>query len=101
MLSTLGFSVIRAKDGMEAVEVFRQHKDEIRFVLSDMVTPRMNGKETLLTLRKIKPGIPVILASGYTEERVLEEWQSERPQSFLGKPYGFEALKDAISQALA
>ena len=101
MLSTLGFSVLKAKDGIEALEIFTQHKDAISFVLSDVAMPRMNGWETLLALRQIVPGIPVILASGYSEEQVLEEPQSERPQSFLGKPYGFQALSDAISRALA
>ena len=101
MLSTLGFSVLSARDGIEAVEVFRRHKDEILFVLSDVAMPRMDGWETLLALRQIMPGIPVILASGYTEELVMEKAQSERPQFFLEKPFSFQALKDAVNRALA
>ena len=100
MLSNQGFTVLRAMDGVEALEVFRQHKDEIRFVLSDVTMPRMNGWETLLALRKITPGIPVILTSGYSEEQVMEGAPSERPQAFLGKPYGFHALRDTIRRIL-
>ena len=100
MLSRLGFTVLTAMDGVEAVEVFRRHKDEIRLVLSDVLMPRMNGWETLLALRQIMPGIPVILASGYSVERVMEEAHSELPQAFLGKPFGLQVLRDTISQTL-
>jgi CheY-like chemotaxis protein len=101
MLSTLGFTVLRAMDGIEAVKVFRQHKDEIRLVLSDVAMPRMNGWDTLLALRQIKPGVRVILASGYGEEQVMEGAHAEFPQGFLGKPFGFQDLKEAINRALA
>lgn len=100
MLSRLGFTVLIAMDGVEAVEVFRRQKDEIRLVLSDVVMPRMGGWETLLALRQIMPGIPVILASGYSEEQVMEETHLERPQAFLGKPFGLQALSDTIRQTL-
>lgn len=101
MLSMLGFKVFSAMDGIEAVEVFRQHKDEIRFVLSDFAMPRMNGQETLTALRQIDPAIPVILASGYSEEQVLDGSQHECPQAFLAKPYGLQELKEAIRRSLA
>jgi CheY-like chemotaxis protein len=100
MLSMLGFTVLRAIDGIEAVAIFRQHRDDIRFVLSDVAMPRMNGWETLLALRQIMPGVPVILSSGYSEEQVMEGTHPERPQAFLGKPYGFQTLRDIIRRTL-
>ena len=100
MLSRMGFTVLVAMDGVEAVEVFRQQKDEIRLVLSDVAMPRMNGWETLLALRQIMPGIPVILASGYSELQVMEETHLERPQAFLRKPFGLQALRDTIRHTL-
>jgi len=96
LFSKLGFSVLSARDGIEAVEVFRQHKAEIRLVVSDVSMPRMNGWETLITLRDIDPDISVILVSGFSEEQVMEGIHLERPQAFLAKPYGLPALKDAI-----
>lgn len=101
MLSMLGFKVLSAMDGIEAVEVFRQHKDEIRFVLSDFAMPRMNGQEVLTALRQIVPSIPVILASGYSEEQVMDGTHHECPQAFLAKPYGLQELKEAIRHSLA
>ena len=100
MLSRLGFAVLSAMDGIDAVEVYRQHKEEIRLVLSDVAMPRMNGWETLLALRQITPNVPVILASGYSEEQVMEGVHHEHPQAFLAKPYGFDVLRDAIHGAL-
>ncbi len=101
LLKRLGFAVLQAKDGVEAVEVFRGNKDDVRCVLLDLTMPRMGGWETLAALRKIVPDVPVILASGYDRELVMAGDHPEKPQVFLGKPYQFRALTDAIGQALA
>ena len=100
MLKRLGFTVLEAKDGVEAVEIFRERKDEIRCVITDLTMPRMNGWETLTALRKLAPDIPVILASGYDKAQVMAGDHPELPQVFLGKPYKLKGLSDAISQAL-
>ncbi len=99
-LQRLGFAVLEAADGVEAVEVFRQHRDEISCVLCDLSMPRMDGWETLTALRQLTPGIPVILASGYSETEVMERDHLELPQAFLSKPYQIQALGDAIRRAL-
>ncbi|MHB9096819.1 MAG: PAS domain S-box protein [Syntrophales bacterium] len=101
MLTSLGFSVLKAKDGVDALELFRQRRDEIRLVLCDLTMPRMNGWETLTALRKLVPGIPVILASGYDKAHVMAGDHTEWPQAFLSKPYKFKELNDAITEALA
>jgi two-component system cell cycle sensor histidine kinase/response regulator CckA len=100
MLTRLGFTVLQAKDGVEGVEVFRQHQDEIRCVLCDLIMPRLDGWATLNALRQLKPGIPVILASGYDESEVMTGEHPEWPQVFLEKPFEFQGLRSAISQAL-
>jgi CheY-like chemotaxis protein len=100
LLAELGFTVLFAGDGLEALEIFLQHKDEIRFVLSDVSMPRMNGWEVLTALRHITPGLPVILTSGYTEEEVMEDDRPDRPKAFLAKPYELEELEIAICRAL-
>jgi CheY-like chemotaxis protein len=101
MLTHLGFGVLEAKDGVEAVEVFRQHQDEIRCVLSDLTMPRMNGWDTLAALRKLSPDIPVILSSGYDEAQVMAEKHPELPDAFLGKPYQIKGLQETINRVLA
>ena len=101
MLTRLGFTVLEARDGVEAVEVFRRHQDEIRCVICDLTMPRMNGWETLTALRKLSPDIPVILSSGYDEAQVMAGDHPERPQAFLGKPYQLNALSSTIHRVLA
>ena len=91
--------MLEARDGVEAVEVFRQHLDEIRCVLSDLTMPRMDGWETLAALRKLSPDIPVILSSGYDEAQVMAGEHPERPNAFLGKPYQLKELSDTIRRA--
>jgi len=100
MLVRLGFTVLSAGDGILAVEIFRQHQDEICLVLSDVYMPRMNGWETLSALRRIDPDIAVILISGYGEEQIMEGGHPDLPQAFLEKPYSFEVLKNALRRAL-
>jgi len=100
LLSSLGYSVLTAMDGIEAIEIFTQHEKEIRFVLSDFAMPRLNGLEALQKLRKISPDLKMILVSGYSEEQVMKGNFRERPQFFLKKPYSSQALKEAIARAL-
>ena len=101
LIEILGFELLTARDGVEAVEVFRENRERIRCVITDLTMPKMDGWGTLAALRQIDPEIPVILASGYDEARVLSEPHAERPQVFLGKPFGLQQLQDGLNQALA
>ncbi len=101
LLTRAGYRVLAAQDGVEAVELLRQHRVEVGCVLCDLTMPRMNGWETLAALRQLVPGIPVILASGYNEARVMEGNHPEQPQAFLSKPYAQETLLTVICQFLA
>lgn len=100
MLTHLGFTVLAARDGVEAVAVFTQHKDEISCVVCDLTMPHMDGWETLTSLRQLSPGVPVVLTSGYDEARVMAGAHPELPQSFLGKPFQLAALKNALAGAM-
>ena len=99
-LTRSGFTVLAAADGVEALEVFEQHRDEIRCVLCDLTMPRMNGWDTLTALRKLAPGIPVILASGYSEAQVMTGDHPELPQAFLSKPYELPTLREVIARVM-
>jgi PAS domain S-box-containing protein len=99
MLELLGCEVITAGDGVEALEVFRKHQDHVRCALLDLAMPRMDGWETLAALRALRPDLPVILASGYDEARVMQGDHPERPQTFLQKPYRMRELEEALGAA--
>ncbi|MCA1793985.1 MAG: PAS domain S-box protein [Desulfobacteraceae bacterium] len=100
MLTRLGYAVIEAQDGVEAVRLFQEHQNEIDCVLSDLTMPRMNGWETLTELRRMGADVPVILASGYDKESVMAGDHPELPQAFLNKPYSMAALKDVLVEVI-
>lgn len=101
MLTRMGFKVLEAIDGVDAVEIFKKHQDEIDVVLSDLTMPRMDGWETLVALRRIRPDLPVILASGHDESMVFAGDHLESPQAFLHKPYKRSTLKEALAEAMS
>ncbi len=96
VLGHLGFRVIPAGNGLEAVEIFRERKDEINLVILDLTMPGINGWETLAALRALRPDIPVILSSGYDEAMAMEGKHAELPQEFLHKPYSMAELRAAL-----
>jgi two-component system cell cycle sensor histidine kinase/response regulator CckA len=99
MLMRLGFAVVEARDGAEALELFPKHRDGIRVVLCDLTMPRLNGWQTLTALRQLAPGIPFILSSGYDEASAMAGDHPEQPHAFVSKPYQFEDLRAAIGKA--
>ncbi|MGD9733352.1 MAG: PAS domain S-box protein [Desulfamplus sp.] len=100
MLKRIGFEVISAVNGVEAVELFRKHKESVSCLITDLSMPELDGWGTLAEIRKIKPDIPAILASGYDEGFAMSRDNSEKPQAFLHKPYTMKDLKGALGQAL-
>jgi len=100
MINRLGFEVIMAKDGEEAVKIFRERRQEICLVLTDLTMPLLDGWETLKAVRRIRSDIPVILTSGYDEVTAMAQQHDERPQAFLNKPYRMDDLKRALARAL-
>jgi two-component system, cell cycle sensor histidine kinase and response regulator CckA len=100
MLTRLGFTVLEAPDGNEAVSVFRRRRDKIRWVLCDLSMPGMNGWETLTALRHLAPHLPVILTSGYDERQVMAGNHPDQPDAFLHKPFSMKDLGAAIRRVL-
>jgi len=101
MLARLGYAVLEAADGAQAVEVFRQHQGEIDCILCDVVMPHMSGWETIAAIREYDPDIPVILASGYNETHVMMAGNNEiTVQAFLEKPFLFSNLKEILAKVL-
>jgi signal transduction histidine kinase/CheY-like chemotaxis protein len=96
-----GFTVLQAKDGIEAVEIFKKHKDEISCVLTSLTMTRMGGWETIAALRAIRHDLPVVLASAYDEARAMAGKHAEMPDFFLNKPYDIDKLGDTIGKAIA
>jgi CheY-like chemotaxis protein len=101
LIELLGFKVLIATDGFKAVEVFRRHRGGIRCVITDLMMPHMNGWDTLAALRRLEPGLPVILASSLGMTEALPHQHPDHPQAFLQKPFRLPQLRDALGRALA
>ncbi len=99
-LKQLGFSVITAVDGLEAIERFRAHRDEIRCVLLDLKMPRMDGEEALPELQRIRADVPVILSSGYSEHDCTRQVAGSSLVGFLPKPYALAELRQKLRETL-
>jgi CheY-like chemotaxis protein len=100
MLRILGFEVLTASDGIQALEIFKNHNQEIKAVLLDMTMPHMDGEETFRELRRIKPDVRVLVSSGYNEHDVSQRFLGKGLAGFIQKPYTLGALSEAIRKAL-
>jgi len=100
LLQKQGFSVLTAQDGREGVQRFREHADRIDVVLLDMTMPGMNGDEVFRELRQIRPGVRVILSSGYNEQDATNRFTGKGLAGFIRKPYGLNDLTAAIRKLL-
>jgi len=100
VLGRMGFQVVEAADGLEALKLFQEHRHRIGAVLCDVMMPRMGGWDTLAALRRIDPGIPVVLTSGYDEAGATEAGRSDQPDAFLGKPWQINELRDVMARVL-
>jgi len=100
MLTKLGFSVLSAIDGKEAIELFHQRSSEICLILSDFAMPNMNGMQLLQAVRRIDGEIPIVLASGYSEEEVVNGQFRGDYAVFLEKPFGIVDLRKAVQISL-
>ena len=100
MLERLGFAVLEAADGAEAESVFRDHHQALAGVVLDLSMPRVDGVEALARLRAIQPSARVILASGFDRDDSLRRFTSERPTTFIHKPFRFSQLRAVLADVL-
>ena len=96
VLKSIGCSVFTAVGGREAIDVLQKNKDSIDCLLLDLSMPDMDGWQTLAALRKITPGLPAILCSGYDQVKVMDGEYAEQVQAFLHKPYSRNDLKNTL-----
>jgi len=101
LLQRLGYQVIRAQHGGEALEIYRERAAEIDLVLLDMSMPVMDGPETFENLRTINAEVRVVLYSGYSADAAAARLISDGARGFVQKPYAPGELADALSKAIA
>ncbi|MEQ9618315.1 MAG: ATP-binding protein [Deltaproteobacteria bacterium] len=100
ILETCCYRAITANDGVEAVALYKQNKEEIRVVVVDMMMPVMDGRSVIRELNRINPGVKIIAASGLKEQYNLAEETGAEISAFLSKPYTAETLLQTLHETL-
>jgi PAS domain S-box-containing protein len=100
MLNELGYRVLTANGGREAVRVYRENAGGVDLVAVDMVMPDLNGGETYEQLKTVNPAVKVLLMSGFSQSRMVEELLETGAAGFLQKPFDTRTLSLKIHEVL-
>ncbi len=100
ILEDLGYGVMLASDGREAVEIYRKQKKGIDLVIVDMMMPVMGGRETYQELRRINPEVKTLLASGYSQDSAAQQILDLGVKDFLHKPFSLEEISHKVREVL-
>jgi PAS domain S-box-containing protein len=100
MLEHLGYTVIIAADGKEAVEVFAEHKDRIDLLILDVIMPKKNGKQVYDEVRRMRPGVKALFMSGYTADVISSKGVLEEGMQFITKPASLRDLSQKMRDVL-
>lgn len=98
-LRELGFSVLSAEDGPAALEVIAAHP-EIRLLFTDVGLPRMNGRELADEARKLRPGLPVLFTTGYSQDEMFRQGKFASKTALLTKPFSRKRLAECVGRLL-
>ncbi len=99
-LQNLGYSVILAGNGEEAIEIYKSNLGEISLVFLDMIMPKLGGHSTFYQLKAINPDVKILLSSGYVSQEEIEDLLDHGASGFLHKPHKVQELAKAIRKIL-
>ena len=99
-LQKLGYSVLLAENGLDAVEIYEENPDQIDLVLLDMIMPKAGGHQTFYKIRAIDPEAKILLSSGFVSEAEVHALLPQGACGFLPKPHRLPAVARAIREVL-
>ncbi|MFA7402564.1 MAG: PAS domain-containing protein [Pelobacteraceae bacterium] len=100
LLNTMGFSVITALNGREALDIFSLHESEIDSVLLDLIMPEMGGLETYRFLRAVSPDVPIVFCSGYDIEAISAVVETDDHAEVVKKPFKPDQLREVLLKVM-
>ncbi len=100
LIQSLGYRVVEATGGMEALRTCREYTGTIHLLLTDVVMPLMNGRELADRVKRILPGIKVLFMSGYTDDSILRHGVLDEGVAFINKPISHESLARKLQEVL-
>ena len=100
VLTDEGYRIVTAKDGFQAIEIYRKLRDQIALIILDFTMPVMDGSDVFAELLQINPKAPVVLSSGFAEQERLRSMLARGLRGFIPKPYTQQKLLTQIRSVL-
>jgi CheY-like chemotaxis protein len=100
VLTDEGYRIVTARDGFQAIEIYRKLKDQIALIILDFTMPVMDGSDVFAELLQINPAVPVVLSSGFAEQERLRSMLARGLRGFIPKPYTQQKLLTQIRSTL-
>lgn len=100
VVKNCGYTPITAANGVEGIEIFKEHSREIKLVILDMSMPQLSGKATFIKLKELKDDVRVLISSGFTEDERAREIMRLGCKQFIQKPYTVHKLAEFINKML-
>jgi len=100
VLESLGYSVIKAVNGEEAIDIYKQRQSEIALLILDIVMPKLSGIETLRAIHKLNPSIKAMFATGYDRDSAIKESEFAKSVRVIGKPFRVGEISRAVRELL-
>ena len=100
LLSRLGYSVLTATSGSEAINIYELHRDHVQLIILDLCMPDMDGKQTYLYLKGLNPAIKVLLTTGLSMDGPAREMMACGCDGFIQKPYRMSELSTKVHEVL-
>ena len=99
-LEKLGYKPMIARNGLEAVEIFRLYKDEISLVVLDLIMPKMNGKEAFAEIKNIQENAKILISTGYAIDDKIEGFLNQGCHGFIQKPFSLNKFARTLRTIL-
>ncbi len=100
VLEMAGYKVLQASNAAEGIKLFDRHAGDVHLLVTDVIMPGMNGRDLALTLKGNCPELRTIYMSGYTQNIVLQDGDSDETPAYLQKPFSLETLVQKVREVL-
>ena len=99
-LQRLGYSVLLAENGLDAIEIYQENPNQVDLVLLDMVMPKLGGHQTFYKIKEMDPNAKVLLSSGYVSEEEVNDLLEQGAKGFLPKPHRISVMAKEVRKIL-
>ena len=100
VLADEGYRVITARDGFQAIDMYRKLRDQISLIILDFTMPVMDGADVFAELQEINPAVPVVLSSGFADQGSVQKMLASGLRGFIPKPYSHQKLLTQVRTTL-